>query len=126
VNTSPESILGSITFKGSIEGRLSISCSQECGRLIAINMLGLDTDESVSDEEVHDAIGEVVNMVMGSLKGSLDGSPVQIEMSIPSVVKGACLEPCVNDGSNRVSFEAFLDGAYPINIQFEYRQAKAR
>jgi len=31
-------------------------------------MLGIDTAEELSEEEICDALGEVVNMVMGSVK----------------------------------------------------------
>lgn len=125
-NDDPESIMGSISFKGSIEGCLSIFCSKKCSQLIALNMLGMDEDEQISEEEIQDAIGEVANMVMGSVKGALDDSPVKIEVSIPIVVKGSGLEQCVHDSSNNVLFEACLEESYPLSIRLEYRAASGQ
>lgn len=85
-------LLGTISFKGKIEGVLSICCGMECARNIAINMLGMEPDEEISDEEVQDAMGEVSNMVMGSVKSRIMDSVGDVQVSIPSVINGSELE----------------------------------
>jgi CheY-specific phosphatase CheX len=60
-----ETLLGTITFKGNLEGCLAICCGFRCARTIGANMLGTDPDEPMSDDDTGDAIGEVANMVMG-------------------------------------------------------------
>jgi len=49
-------LLGSITFKGDMEGCLGICCEEACARTIAANMLGLDPDEGIGEEDVSDAM----------------------------------------------------------------------
>lgn len=126
IKDNPPAILGSITFKGSIEGCLSISCSQACSREIAMNMLGMEPDEQISDEEISDAIGEVSNMVMGSLKTLLDDGSIQIEVSIPTVIKGSELEGCLRDNSERVVLQACLEDTYPVSIVLHYRMVSSQ
>ena len=52
-------LLGSITFKGNIEGCLTICLNVPCAQTIAKNMLGIDTTEQVTEEDTCDAIGEI-------------------------------------------------------------------
>lgn len=85
-------IIGTITFKGSLEGCLSFTASMECAETIARNMLAIDGESPLSREETCDAIGEVVNMVMGSVKSRLQETYHDIEVSIPSVVTGCELD----------------------------------
>jgi len=42
-------LLGSITFKGDLEGCLTICCGATCARTIAANMLGMDTSEELGE-----------------------------------------------------------------------------
>lgn len=122
-NAAEECVLGSITFKGTLEGCLSISCNHNCAKTIAANMLGMDVDESISDEDINDAIGEVANMVMGSLKGSLEDSPFTIEVSIPTVIKGNGIERCLRDAFDNTLLDVCLEDTHPINILLQYRVA---
>lgn len=118
-----DSFLGSITFKGNLEGCLSIACSDICAQLVTCNMLGMDEYESVGDEEINDAIGEVANMIMGNLKASLEGCPFNIELSIPTVVKGSAMKQHLSDMSGHADFETFLEDVHPLNVLLEYRLA---
>lgn len=68
-----QTLLGSITFKGAFEGCLVICCNTSCARAIARNVLVIDTTENLSEEETCDAIAEVVNVVIGWVKGRLQG-----------------------------------------------------
>ncbi|MHC4123328.1 MAG: chemotaxis protein CheX [Planctomycetota bacterium] len=61
-------LLSSITFKGTFHGYLAIACNTSCDRAITKNMLGINTTEKLSNEQIDDAIVEVVNMVMGCTK----------------------------------------------------------
>lgn len=88
VDTDQMMLLGSITFKGSLEGCLSICCSGSCARVIAANMLGMDSNEQVTPEDTYDAIGEVANMILGSVKSRLMEKVGNLEISIPSVISG--------------------------------------
>jgi CheY-specific phosphatase CheX len=87
-----DSILGSITFKGAMEGCLAVRCGLACARSVAVAMLGMDPSESLSQDEIADSVGEVTNMVLGSFKARVRDTIGNLEVSIPSVVTGQQLE----------------------------------
>jgi chemotaxis protein CheX len=102
-------LLGSITFKGSVEGCLAICFNIDCAKSIAVNMLGMEPDEELSEEDVADAIGEVVNMVMGALKSRIMESVGDVQVSIPSVISGNELVSTLGENSERVSMMVKID-----------------
>jgi chemotaxis protein CheX len=97
-----DSLIGSITFKGKIEGCLAISCNTTCAKTIATNMLGLSPTDTISEGEICDAVGEVTNMVMGSIKSRIESQTGELQVSIPTVVMGRNLQNSLGDGTSKV------------------------
>jgi chemotaxis protein CheX len=95
------SILGSITFKGAMEGCLGVRCGMECAKSIAMAMLGMDPSENLGDAEIADSVGEVTNMVLGSFKARVRDSIGNLEVSIPSVVTGQSLSGSLGEHSTK-------------------------
>ncbi|UCC98416.1 MAG: chemotaxis protein CheX [Phycisphaerales bacterium] len=93
-------LLGSITFTGEMEGCLGICCSVSCAKAIAQNMLGLTKAEELDEAEITDAIGEVANMVMGSVKSRIQETVGNLNVSIPTVVRGRSLDNSLGDHPN--------------------------
>lgn len=118
-------LLGTITFKGKLEGCLAILSDEECGRNIAVSMLGLGPDDEVSAEDIQDAIGEVANMVMGGVKGRLAEHYEELQVSIPSVVRGKDLKSSLgdNDNAGETVLYGLIDGEYGIELRLLYREA---
>ena len=116
------SLLGSITFKGVLEGGLAICCDVSCAKTIAQNMLGMEPSEEISDEEVCDAIGEVANMVMGSVKERLADSVGNLEVSIPLVVRGRQLVNNLGEGAGKILIEANVQDEYAVELSLLYRE----
>ncbi len=106
---SGKTLLGSITFKGKVEGVLTIFCDTNCARTIADNMLGLDPEDEISEEEIMDAVGEVANMVMGTVKSRMMDSVGDLQVSIPSVIQGSQLESRLGDNTEKVTLKVNLD-----------------
>lgn len=96
------SILGSITFKGAMEGCLGVRCGDGCAKAIALAMLGMDPSESLSDAEITDSVGEITNMVLGSFKARVRDSIGNLEVSIPSVVVGQSMQGAMGEHTDRV------------------------
>jgi len=115
-------LLGGITFTGDIEGGLNICCSITCSRVIAANMLCADSPEAVSDEDVSDAIGEIANMVLGSVKTRLQDNLKNMQISIPTVVQGRELLSRRNDGMTRVTVAVKLAQEYIATFSVLYRE----
>jgi chemotaxis protein CheX len=119
---SEPSLMGSITFRGGLEGCLTICVLQNCAKVIAANMLAMDSGDDISQQEICDAIGEVANMTMGSVKHSLQNSYPDIQLSIPTVVVGREMANVNKEQFSESHIHAMLDGQYPIAFNFIYRQ----
>ncbi len=115
-------LLGTITFKGSLEGCLGICCGVHCARTIAANMLGVDPDEEIGENDINDAVGEVANMVMGAVKARIQDEVGNVEVSIPSVVQGMELKNSLGERSNDLVVNASLEEEYSIRFSLLYRE----
>lgn len=117
-----QELSSSITFKGDCEGCLAICCDTFCAQAIARNMLGLDTTVELSKEEICDAFGEVVNMVMGSVKKRLEDEFGSFEVSIPTVSTGRKIHYNSGKGVTELSIEVSLDDEYRAILTLLYRK----
>ena len=115
-------LLGTITFKGELEGCLAICCSTPSAKAIALNMLAMDPEDDISEEDINDAIGEVANMVMGSIKARIQESIGTLEVSIPSVISGQHLENNLGEGANRISTKVNIAEDYLVELRLLYRE----
>lgn len=80
------SVTGMVGLAGTYTGILSIHCPQSLALRITSNMLGMDVDEI--GEDVNDALGEIANMLGGSVKQVLSKGGLDINLSIPTVISG--------------------------------------
>ncbi len=116
-----DALMGTITFKEALEGSFSIACSKDCARAIALNMLGMDPSEELSDEEVCDAIGEVTNLIMGSIKKNLQDRVETLVVSVPLVISGRTLENNLGEGSEKVTVFLNIEDEYLAELTMSYR-----
>ncbi len=114
-------LMGTITFKEALEGSFSIACSNNCARAIALNMLGMDPSEELSHEEVCDAIGEVTNLIMGSIKKNLRGHINDLTLSVPWVTSGKTLDNNLGEGSQKVSVFLNIEDEHLAELTLSYR-----
>ena len=108
-------LLGTITFKGPLEGCLGIGCGFNCARAIAANMLGTDPDEEMTDADVD-------NMVMGALKSRIQDEVGNVEVSIPSVVEGLELRNSLGERASGIAVNVSLDEVHCIRLSLLYRE----
>lgn len=119
-----DALLGSITFTGNIEGCLAICCSVPCAKTIAANMLGMDPTEELSETEICDAIGEVSNMIMGSVKARIQDSIGDLQVSIPTVVSGRELHNSLGDIASKISTKVNIEDEYIAEFSLLYRDSE--
>lgn len=86
VISTEDSLTASIYFRGSFTGLLAATCPGSLARQIAGQMLQVDVS---SEEDVRDAIGEVVNIAGGNVKALL---PAPCQLSLPAVLEGEMAE----------------------------------
>ena len=74
-------ICTSLEFRGDVHGTCAMAASGDAARSVAANFLGLDTEE-LTTQEADEVVGELTNMVAGSLVSRLE-SGVSFELSHP-------------------------------------------
>jgi chemotaxis protein CheX len=117
-------LLSSISFKNGMEGCLSICCDRDCARAIAVNMLAISSDAAVSDDEIKDAMGEVANMVMGTVKTAIQKDMKNLQVSIPVVVTGRNLQNSLGEGTMRTSAVVATSDNNIIQLTLLYRESR--
>lgn len=80
------SITGMVGLAGTHKGVLAIHVPNGVAIAITSNFLGMEVTSV--DEDVQDAIGEVANMLAGSVKSILADSGREIQLSLPSTIQG--------------------------------------
>lgn len=84
-------LTATIGFAGQWDGFVSMQCGEELAKYLTAKMLYADVD-SLEDEEVRDALGEIVNMVGGKFKSTFaenyNNGIEAFKMSVPSLVQG--------------------------------------
>jgi chemotaxis protein CheX len=114
-------MLGSITFKGKYDGCLGVCCSISSAKEIASNMSGEGFDKKFTEDEVADAMGEVANMVLGSIKKRLMDVMGNVQVSIPTVVSGTELANSLGEDSEKISTVIDIDDSMMI-LTLLYRE----
>ena len=114
-------LLGSITFKGNMKGSLGICCDVSCAKAIAMNMLGIDDTEKISEGEICDAIGEVTNMIMGCFKLQVADAVGNLEVSIPMVVSGCELKNNLGEDALKVLIKVNIADEYIAELSLLYK-----
>ena len=82
-------IVGSVSFAGDVMGSLNIHVTDDFARLMTAAMLDMQVSEIEGEEEVHDVIGELCNMIGGDLKSRLCDFGFPCKLSIPSIACGS-------------------------------------
>ncbi|NYG57027.1 chemotaxis protein CheX [Nocardioides perillae] len=79
-----------ITVTGGWEGMVTVELTDRVAAAVTQQMLGMAEDEVASDEDVADAVGELVNMVGGNVKSLMPGPST---LSLPVVAVGRVARP---------------------------------
>ncbi|OGT99007.1 MAG: chemotaxis protein CheX [Geobacteraceae bacterium GWC2_48_7] len=86
INRFKCSITGMVGFAGTYSGVISIHCPVSLALKITSSMLGMECDEA--NDDLNDAIGEIANMLGGSVKLVLSKGGLDVKLSIPTVISG--------------------------------------
>jgi CheY-specific phosphatase CheX len=81
-------ILGSINLVGEVAGIVNIEVSEKFSRQMAAVLMDISPDEIESMDEVQDVLGEICNIVAGSLKSGLCDAGMECELSTPAIIMG--------------------------------------
>lgn len=82
-----DTITGMIGLAGTHKGVLAVHIPYPVAKAITASFLMMDVEEINSD--VHDAIGEIANMLGGNVKAILSEKGRDIDLSLPSTISGS-------------------------------------
>ncbi len=82
-------VMSLVSFTGEHSGIVAIFCSKDIAIKITSNMLGMESTEF--NQDTKDAIGELTNMIAGSLKNRVLEKFGAMQLSVPIVIVGADL-----------------------------------
>ena len=74
-----------VSVSGGWEGTVTVEVAQDVAHELTRRLLAIDDADEVGDEDVADAVGELVNMVGGNIKSLMPGPSV---LTLPSVAAG--------------------------------------
>lgn len=96
-------ITGLVNISGSFVGAVTVCCSLSMAKTAAAAVFSYAPEEAPA-EDVRDVMGELANMVGGSIKALLPGS---CGLSLPAVVEGSDYRLVVRDSHvlSRVEFD---------------------
>ena len=86
VNFKGRYFVSMVGFVGELTGLISIFCSRRIATHIATKMLGLEV--KVVNSDVRDAIGEIVNIIVGMFKSKFGTDHSPFQQSTSSVIDG--------------------------------------
>ncbi|ODS34210.1 MAG: chemotaxis protein [Candidatus Scalindua rubra] len=80
-------VIALVSFTGEYSGIIALFCEKDIALKITSNMLGMEVTEL--DHDTKDAIGEVTNMIAGTLKNKVYKTFGAMHLSVPIVIGGA-------------------------------------
>ena len=91
-------VMSLVSFTGEHSGIVAVFCSKEIALKITSSMLGMEITEF--NQDTKDAIGEVTNMIAGSLKNRVSDTFGAMHLSVPIVIAGADLTISSSSGDS--------------------------
>jgi chemotaxis protein CheX len=78
-------LVGSVRFRGTAEGEVALAFSQGLAQMVVARQTGGNLDDQYPSDVIHDAIGEVVNVITGNLQSRLCDAGLPAEVELPQV-----------------------------------------
>jgi CheY-specific phosphatase CheX len=108
-------IMSTISFVGDIAWAFSMICPATAAVALAKAFAGFEIPPDSSD--LGDLVGEVVNVIAGGICARLDRHGISVQMSLPTVARGANLSLLVPSGAatTRMAFTS-ADGIFWVQL----------
>ena len=80
-------IKASMTFTGSIQGRVNLMVPDELAKELASNIIGKEIDKNISQRHLNDALKEVLNVTCGNLLSAIVGTKQVFDAAPPTLTE---------------------------------------
>ena len=115
-------LLSLLTFDGKLQGCIGLCCDESCAVEIASNMLGCQPQGGFTDDQVHDAFGEIINVIMGKVELRLRETYGLLRASIPCVTTGMELKNNLGNNAQRFSIYLNLQDMHILSLSLICRE----
>lgn len=116
-STDADSLTGMVQFNGQWSGYTAINLPEATALLVTSSFLFMDADD-ITTEELKDSLGELANILAGSIKSFLDPGGSAIQLSVPMLLHGHEFTPERQPESSQVSIPFYLDdGEFLVEVQ---------
>ncbi len=114
-------LISMIGLAGSFKGLLAVQCPEPVALAMGGAMLGLPLDSM--DQDVRDGVGEVANMVAGSLKNYLGEQGIGTQITVPTTVVGRNIRSSRVSGGTRIeSVFRIQAGRFSVELKYILKQ----
>ena len=113
-----DEMVGFMSLNSKKSGILSISANQDTMRMLCSFIIGISKDE-VTQEDIEDALCELVNMTAGSVKLRLNDEDYAFTLTTPFVISGKDLAIHTKKRANIIS-AALGNGEMTIKLNIIY------
>ncbi len=114
-----DNVTGTVGLAGTRKGILAIHFPSEAARNVTASFLDMPPDEVEGDVE-DDAIGEVANMLGGGIKGFLSDNGRDIDLSLPSIIRGSKYTFNIKGNAQRILLPFSCDaGSFYVEFLLE-------
>ncbi len=118
------SVFASVSFMGKYEGSLTVRGSIDCAKAITSNLLALEENDPIEQSDIADAMGEIANMIMGSVKSLDYGTVGELAVSAPTVFSGHEMIHHLRAGEACLSTTVAVDDIYCLEVHLVYLNGK--
>ncbi len=108
-------VIGMVSITGATQGVVCLRVSPGFSSEAASAMLEMDED-SLSEPDINDVIGELANMIAGKIKAGLSTGGEPCGLSLPTIVRGRKIDLESISGVKRHSF-SFAHDCGPVVLE---------
>ena len=109
------SIIAIISLVGDVEWSLFLGLPEQVATAMAAKFAGFEIP--FDSEDMGDAVGELMNILVGHVKALLDRDGAKVEISLPSIHRGDNAEVIVPPGAHSATYYYACDhGAFWVGV----------
>ena len=111
-------ISGMIGVSGDLSAMVTVHCPESVATGITAAFLGIEVAEI--NDDVKDAIGELVNMITGGIKDALSQSGLAVKLAVPTIVAGRSFRiACQGAHGREIVAFTLAEGTFLVEMKYK-------
>jgi len=117
MRTTETQVIGMVGLAGAVTAVICLRVPIKTSERLTRAMTGMEPEESLSEGDVNDVIGELTNIIAGKLKSCFRTNGVPCNLSLPTIVRGNHLDLESISGTERHSY-TFRQAGEPLVVEY--------